>query len=51
MSLGQPIRDATVESAGRLINNTGFLRTERNLLETQGWIYNQATRMWYPPVP
>jgi hypothetical protein len=49
MSLGQPIRDATVDSAGRLINNTGFLRAERNLLETHGWSYNQATRMWYPP--
>ncbi|MBX3706200.1 MAG: RHS repeat-associated core domain-containing protein [Pseudomonadales bacterium] len=51
MALGRPIRDASVDSAGRLINNTGFLRAERNLLETRGWIYNQATRMWHPPGP
>jgi hypothetical protein len=49
MARGLPIRDATVDSAGRLINNTGFLRAERNLLETRGWSYDQATRMWYPP--
>lgn len=50
MALRRPIRDASVDSNGRLINNTGFLRAERNLLESRGWTYNQATRMWLPPV-
>jgi len=34
---------------GALINNTGFLRAERNLLESRGWTYDPATTMWYPP--
>lgn len=50
MGRGLPIRDASVDSAGRLINNTSFLRAERSLLETHGLNYNQATRMWHPPV-
>jgi hypothetical protein len=49
MSLGRPIRDATVDAMGRLINNTGFLRAERYLLESRGWKYDPATTMWYPP--
>jgi RHS repeat-associated protein len=51
MSLGQPIRDATVDASGRLINNTGFLRAERKLLETHGWTFDSATTVWMPPVP
>jgi RHS repeat-associated protein len=52
MSLGQPIRDASVDPlTGELINNTGFLRAERNLLDNHGWTYNPSTRMWYPPAP
>jgi len=43
--LGQPIRDASVDATGKLINNTGFLRAERNLLENQGWIYDPATTL------
>jgi len=50
MRLGQPIRDATVDSAGQLINNTGFLRAERNLLQCYGWCYNPSSTMWTPPV-
>jgi len=49
MSLGRPIRDATVDASGRLINNTGFIRAERNLLETHGWTFDTATTFWTPP--
>jgi len=50
MSIGNPIRDATVNPVnGELINNTGFLRAERNLLENRGWTYDPGTTMWYPP--
>jgi hypothetical protein len=50
MSLGNPIRDASVDGAGNLINNTGFLRAERNLLLNHGWTYDSATTLWSPPV-
>jgi len=50
MSRGLPIRDAFADSAGNLINNTGFLRAERNLLQDRGWTYNPSTTMWHPPV-
>jgi len=50
MARGLPIRDASVDSAGQLINNTGFLRAERNLLQSRGWTYNPSTTMWHPPV-
>lgn len=49
MSLGRPIRDVSVDAMGRLINNTGFLRAERYLLESRGWKYDPATTMWHPP--
>ena len=49
MSVGRPIRDATVDAMGRLINNTGFLRAERYLMESRGWTYDAATRVWNPP--
>jgi hypothetical protein len=45
MSLGNPIRDASVDSAGKLINNTGFLRTERHLLQNRGWTYDPSTTL------
>jgi len=51
MELGRPIRDASVDSAGALINNTGFLRAERALLESRGWTYDPRGTMWYPPGP
>jgi RHS repeat-associated protein len=49
MGHGRPIRDASVDRSGALINDTGFLRAERNLLRTQGWTYDPTTTMWYPP--
>jgi RHS repeat-associated protein len=49
MSAGQPIRDASVDASGGLINNTGFLRAERNLLDSHGWSYDPSSTMWSPP--
>jgi len=50
MSRGVPIRDATVNRlTGELANNTGFLRAERNLLESHGWTYDPKTTLWSPP--
>jgi hypothetical protein len=49
MSQGQPVRDASVDEAGNLIRNTGFLRAERELLRNHGWTYDRTSRMWYPP--
>ena len=51
MGKGLPIRDASVDGAGNLSDNTGFLRAERNLLQDRGWTYNPATRTWSPPAP
>lgn len=49
MSRGVPIRDASIDPAtGELLNNTGFLRAERNLLETKGWTYDPKTGFWSP---
>ncbi|MCD4823975.1 MAG: hypothetical protein K8S55_05170, partial [Phycisphaerae bacterium] len=49
MAKGQPIRDASVRFfSGKPINNTGFLRAERNLLQNHGWNYKAKARMWYP---
>jgi RHS repeat-associated protein len=49
MRRGLPIRDASVGPNGELIRHTGFLRAERELLRSQNWRYDQATRMWWPP--
>jgi hypothetical protein len=50
MGQGKPIRDASVsELTGKLRDNTGFLRAERNLLENQGWKYNPLNHLWTPP--
>jgi hypothetical protein len=50
MKKGLPIRDASVDRlTGELLNNTGFLRAERNLLQSHGWTYDPATTMWSPP--
>ncbi|MGH9535316.1 MAG: RHS repeat-associated core domain-containing protein [Terriglobales bacterium] len=48
MGEGQPIRDAS-GSTGEAYkaSNTGFLRMERNLLETHGWV--QRDGWWFPP--
>ena len=50
MNRGLPIRDASVDAAGNLVNNTGFLRAERSLLQSRGWVYDPHSTMWYPPV-
>ena len=34
---------------GRLENNTGWLRAERELLQDHGWQYRPETRCWHPP--
>jgi hypothetical protein len=49
MGKGLPIRDASVDRAGNLTNNTGFLRAERNLLQNHEWTYNPKTQLWSPP--
>jgi hypothetical protein len=50
MSKSHLIRDAAVDPiTGARINNTGFLRAERNLLEGRGWTYNPQTRHYHPP--
>jgi RHS repeat-associated protein len=49
MGKGLPIRDASVDSAGNLTNNTGFLRAERGLLQDRGWTYDPKTTLWNPP--
>jgi hypothetical protein len=49
MAKGQPIRDASVNATGGLRDNSGFLRAERNLLETSGWTYDPSTHLWSPP--
>jgi len=49
MRKGQPIRDASVHPNGELIDDTGFLKAERNLLMNQGWTYNPVTHLWSPP--
>jgi hypothetical protein len=49
MGKGLPIRDASVDSAGNLANNNGFLRAERGLLQDRGWTYDPKTTMWNPP--
>ena len=50
MGRGMPIRDASVNPVtGALETNTGFLRAERNLLDSRGWTYDPKTTMWYPP--
>lgn len=49
MRTGQPIRDASTNAKGELINDTGFLRAERNQLRQAGWTYDQGTRTWRSP--
>jgi hypothetical protein len=50
MGRGLPIRDASVDPAtGELINNTGFLRAERYLLQDRGWSFDPKTTLWLPP--
>ena len=49
MGKGNPIRDASVDSAGQLIDHPStFLNMERELLKDHGWWYDAATTMWNP---
>jgi hypothetical protein len=49
MNKGAPIRDASVDGNGNLINNNGFLQAERSLLLDRGWSYNPDTQLWSLP--
>ncbi len=52
MKKGLPIRDATVDTkTGELLENTGFLKAERELLKNYGWKYDPKTNLWLPPNP
>ena len=52
MKEGNPIRDVSGgprDANGQLPNNTGFLKAERNLLQSKGWHYDEGTSTWNPP--
>jgi RHS repeat-associated protein len=50
MAKGRPIRDATIDAAGKLIRYPGsFVERERNVLEVAGWKFDEATSLWMPP--
>lgn len=51
MESGNPIRDASVDArTGELIDESGFLGRERNVLRSHGWTYNPKTTLWSPPI-
>ncbi len=50
MSKGNPIYDSYRNPAtGERIPTEGFLRAERNLLESRGWQYNPSAGAYHPP--
>lgn len=50
MSEGKPIYDSyRYPVTGERITTGGFLRAERNLLESRGWKYNPSTGAYHPP--
>lgn len=49
MRTGNPIFDSYRSPNGLQIPTGGFLRAERNLLESQGWKYNPSTGAYHPP--
>jgi len=54
MGKGVPIRDAHVDSAGRLLPGTPdgiskFIDAECNLLRNHGWTYDPKKTLWSPP--
>jgi len=51
MRKGNPIFDSFRDPNGTLIESTGFLNAERNLLKDRGWDYNPSIGAWYPPRP
>lgn len=53
MNKGLPLRDAHVDSAGRLLPGSPdgvskFIDAERNLLRNRGWTYDPKTTLWSP---
>ncbi len=52
MRQGNPIYDSYRDVVtGKQIPTEGFLRAERNLLESRGWQYNSSTGGYHPPGP
>jgi len=50
MRQGNPIYDLYRDAlTGQQIPTQGFLRAERNLLESRGWQYNSSTGAYHPP--
>ncbi|MFH1870118.1 MAG: IPTL-CTERM sorting domain-containing protein [Pseudomonadota bacterium] len=50
MRQGNPIYDSYRDVVtGKQIPTEGFLRAERNLLESRGWQYNPSTGAYHPP--
>lgn len=49
MQTGRASLDKPVDKAGNLIDNTGFLRAEREVLDSHGWTYSSEIRLWTPP--
>ena len=45
-SKGERIKDASTDANGKLRDNTGFTRAERNLLENRDRVYDEKTREW-----
>jgi len=50
MREGQPIRDASVDSAGNLLyqDTRRFVTLERDFLRSSGWAYDPSTQFWMP---
>jgi hypothetical protein len=51
MDEGQPIRDATVDEDGNLLNEDTrrFITMERDYLRSSSWPYDPASNLWMPP--
>ena len=51
MREGQPIRDASVDSAGNLLyqDTRRFITLERDFLRSHRWTYDPSTQLWMPP--
>lgn len=51
MREGQPIRDASVDSAGNLLFQDArrFITLERDFLWSNRWTYDPSTQLWMPP--
>jgi hypothetical protein len=51
MNEGNPIRDASIDSAGNLLyeDTRRFITMERDYLRSFGWTYDQATGLRMPP--